>query len=331
MKNSNTVDQTYKDRLRFILESPLSTKSNDRTGTGTLKSVVMPEMVFDLREGFPLLGLKKTSIKNIFHELNWMLQGSTNIKYMVDNGCNIWNDNSYDYYLKLLKYPYNETRSGFPFTKKEFIGRIKQGYIATDFVQPNGSVYYEYRLGDVGLAYGSQWRYFAEANNEYGEGIDQIQNAIDLIRTNPESRRIIVSAWNPSEIHYTALPPCHFMFQFLVHGENLEYLSLKMDMRSNDFVLGAPYNIASYALLLEFIAQITGKTACFLRYNVGDAHIYNDHIEAAKELVGRECTEMPKFRLNGFFEYTDPAQFKLEDFFLEGYKPHPAMNLKMSV
>jgi len=317
-----SVDNIFKEQIKFILESPESSKSDDRTGTGTIKNPILPQMVFDLRDGFPLLSLKKTSFNNIFHELKWFLMGDTNIKYLVDNKCNIWTDNAYDHYLKNTDFFVR------PFTKQTWLSVIKDGV---------GS------FGDLGPVYGAQWRNLKKPvfSHNVSSGscftfdkVDQIQNVLDQINNNPSSRRIIVSAWNPVELDKMALPPCHMQFQFLVHGDDMEKLSLVLYVRSNDWLLGAPYNIASYALLLETFAAITGKTACFLRYNVGDAHIYNNHIDGANVLLERESKEMPTLSFKGGKDKyigQKPWDMELDWFSLDNYDPHPILKLKMAV
>lgn len=314
MKSS--VDYKFKECVQFILNSEDSSLSDDRTGTGTLKNPILPQMLFDMRDGFPLLGLKKTSFRNVFHELKWFISGDTNIKYLLKNDCNIWNANAYDYYKKLFKEYDGAYMSMEVFLELAVIGQ------KTSLIQPNGK---EYVFGDLGNVYGKQWR---------GGHNDQLADAIKLIRNNPNSRRIIVDSWNPSDMNKRALPPCHVLFQFLVHGIENEKLSINVYMRSNDIMIGAPYNIASYALLLEIVAAITGKEATFLKYNVGDAHIYKNHLDSAKLILNRECSTMPNLIFkNGRKQYNDCSieDFNFEHFSLEGYNPHPSMKLKMSV
>lgn len=277
----------------------------DRTGTGT-KGIFGYQMRFDLSEGFPLVTTKKLFLKGIIYELLWFLRGDTNIKYLIDNGVHIWDADAYRYYNELC---------------------VKHGVLPVDqetFLAAAGveSPIEGYRFGDLNNVYGYQWRSWPQQN---GEAIDQIKRAIDTIKHNPNSRRIIVSAWNVADVESMALPPCHTMFQFYVAEGRL---SCQLYQRSGDTFLGVPFNIASYALLTMMIAKECGLEPGEFIHTLGDAHLYLNHEEQAKEQLSREPRKLPTMRLNpevkSIFDYT------YEDFTLEGYDPHPAIKAPLS-
>ena len=277
----------------------------DRTGTGT-KGIFGYQMRFDLSEGFPLVTTKKLFLKGIIYELLWFLRGDTNIKYLVDNGVHIWDADAYRYYNELC---------------------VKHGVLPVDqetFLAAAGveSPIEGYRFGDLNNVYGYQWRSWPQQN---GEAIDQIKRAIDTIKHNPNSRRIIVSAWNVADVESMALPPCHTMFQFYVAEGRL---SCQLYQRSGDTFLGVPFNIASYALLTMMIAKECGLEPGEFIHTLGDAHLYLNHEEQAKEQLNREPRKLPTMHLNpevkSIFDYT------YEDFTLEGYDPHPAIKAPLS-
>lgn len=263
--------KAYLDLLWDILEDGINKK--DRTGTGT-RSVFGKSLRFNLQEGFPLLTTKKIHIKSVIHELLWFLSGNTNIKYLKDNGVNIWNE----------------------------------------WADENG---------DLGRVYGAQWRTWAGPN---GKVIDQIANVVEQIKNNPDSRRHLVSAWNPAEVEYMALPPCHYAFQFYVANGKL---SCMFQMRSTDTFLGLPFNIASYALLTHMVAQQCDLDVGDLIYNGGDVHIYLNHMEQVKEQLKREPYQLPYLLINrkpdSIFDY------QYEDFAIVGYNHHEAIKAPISV
>ncbi len=261
----------------------------DRTGTGT-RAVFGHQMRFDLREGFPLLTTKKLHTKSIFEELIWFLSGSTNVKPLQDRGVRIWNE-------------WATAEQTARFGRKE---------------------------GDLGPVYGHQWRNFGATKLEDGsyahDGIDQIKRLLVTIRENPSSRRLIVTGWNPKEADDVALPPCHTLFQFYVQdGE----LSCQLYQRSGDVFLGVPFNIASYALLTMMIAHVSNLKVGDFIHTLGDAHLYKNHLEQAKEQLSRTPRPLPKMILNP--DVKDLFAFKLEDFVLEGYDPHPHIKAEVSV
>ncbi len=245
----------------------------DRTGTGT-KSVFGHQMRFDMSEGFPLLTTKKLHLKSIIHELLWFLSGSTNIKYLQENGVRIWNE----------------------------------------WADENG---------ELGPVYGHQWRSWPD---NHGGTIDQISQVVEMIRHTPDSRRMLVSAWNPAEIEQMALPPCHCLFQFYVADGKL---SLQLYQRSADTFLGVPFNIASYALLLQMMAQVTGLECGEFVHTTGDTHLYLNHLEQATLQLTRTPRPLPKMMINP--DVKDIFSFSYEDFELTGYDPWPHIKAVVSV
>ena len=277
----------------------------DRTGTGT-KGVFGYQMRFNLAEGFPLLTTKRVFMKGIIHELLWFLRGDTNIKYLVDNGVHIWDSDAYRYYNELC---------------------VKHGVLPVDietFLSAAGveSPIEGYHFGDLNHVYGYQWRSWGKAN---GESIDQIRQVIDTIKTNPSSRRMIVSAWNVADVGDMALPPCHTMFQFFVADGRL---SCQLYQRSGDTFLGVPFNIASYALLTMMVAKECGLEPGEFIHTLGDAHLYLNHLNQADEQLSREPRKLPTMRLNpavnSIFDYT------YDDFELCDYNPYPAIKAPLS-
>ena len=279
----------------------------DRTGTGT-KSVFGHQMRFDLSQGFPLLTTKKVFLKGIIHELLWFLNGDTNIKYLVDNGVHIWDNDAYRYYNELcVKY------GVLPVAMEEFLRAAQEGI---------DSPIEGYKFGDLNHVYGYQWRSWPRPN---GEAIDQIQQAVDLIKNNPDSRRIIVSAWNVADVEKMALPPCHTLFQFYVADGKL---SCMLYQRSADTFLGVPFNIASYALLTMMMAQVCGLEAGEFVHTLGDTHLYLNHFEQVDEQLSRTPRALPKMHINP--DVKSIFDFKYEDFTLEGYDPYPTIKAPMS-
>ncbi|MBE6212197.1 MAG: thymidylate synthase [Rikenellaceae bacterium] len=279
----------------------------DRTGTGT-KSVFGHQMRFDLSQGFPLLTTKKVFLKGIIHELLWFLNGDTNIKYLVDNGVHIWDNDAYRYYNELC------VKEGvLPVTMEEFLRAAQEGI---------DSPIEGYKFGDLNHVYGYQWRSWPRPN---GETIDQIQQAVDLIKNNPDSRRIIVSAWNVADVEKMALPPCHTLFQFYVADGRL---SCMLYQRSADTFLGVPFNIASYALLTMMMAQVCGLEAGEFVHTLGDTHLYLNHFEQVDEQLSRTPRALPTMRINP--DVKSIFDFKFEDFTLEGYDPYPTIKAPMS-
>ncbi len=285
----------YLDLCKTILN--YGTKKEDRTGTGTI-SYFGYQMRFDLSEGFPLVTTKKVHLKSIIHELLWFISGSTNIKYLVDNDVRIWNDWPYDIYKKS-----NEFQGE---TIEEFAKKIKE---SDEFAK---------KWGNLGPVYGKQWRNFG--------GVDQIAELINQIKTNPTSRRLIVSAWNVPEIKDMALPPCHCFMQFYVNDGKL---SCQLYQRSADVFLGVPFNIASYALFTMMIAQVTGLKPGVFVHTLGDAHIYLNHLDQINLQLSREPRNLPTMKINP--DVKSIFDFKYEDFKLENYNPHGTIKGKVAV
>jgi thymidylate synthase len=263
--------RAYLDLMRQVLEH--GAKKTDRTGTGTL-SVFGHQMRFDLSAGFPLVTTKRVHTKSIVHELLWFLQGSTNVRYLKENGVSIWDE-------------------------------------------------WADAQGELGPVYGHQWRSWPAPD---GRRIDQVAEVVSQIRANPDSRRLIVSAWNVADIPRMALAPCHALFQFYVCDGRL---SCQLYQRSADIFLGVPFNIASYALLTMMVAQVTGLKPGEFVHTFGDAHLYLNHLEQAREQLSREPRALPAMRLNP--AVTDLFAFRYEDFTLEGYDPHPPIRAPIAV
>jgi thymidylate synthase len=303
----------YLDLLRHILEN--GHKKDDRTGTGTI-SVFGYQMRVPLDQGFPLLTTKKMATRAIFHELLWFLKGDTNIKYLADNDVHIWDEWPFQDYLianQLTdKFPmYSE---GWMEEKKTFIQKIKDD---ADFAQ---------QWGDLGPVYGKQWRRWEGPD---GKTYDQLGMAVEQIKKNPDSRRILVSAWNASDVaghHKTAPPLCHTLFQFYV-SEGV--LSCQLYQRSADVFLGVPFNIASYSLLTCMIAQVCGLKPGEFIHTFGDAHLYLNHLDQAHEQLSREPKLLPTLKLNPAIRRLE--DFTIEDIVIEGYDPHPAIKAPIAV
>lgn len=293
----------YLDLLRRIRTEGVV--RGDRTGTGT-QGVFGHQMRFDLREGFPLLTTKKVFLKGVIHELLWFLRGDTNIAALVGAGVHIWDNDAYRYYTELC------ARAGQPAVDREtFLARVGEA-----------SPLDGYRYGDLNHVYGYQWRSWPAPD---GGSIDQIAQVVETIRRNPESRRMLVSAWNVAEVAQMALPPCHVLFQFYVAEGRLSCL---LYQRSADTFLGVPFNIASYALLTMMVAQVCGLEAGEFIHTLGDAHLYLNHLEQADEQLSRTPRPLPVMHLNP--EVRSLFDFRYEDFRLEGYDPWPAIKAPMS-
>lgn len=292
--------EQYHQLLKRILSEGV--KKEDRTGTGTI-SVFGHQMRFDLNEGFPLITTKKVHLKSIIHELLWFLKGETNIEYLVKNGVHIWDDWPYAKYRKSDEY--------FGESIKEFADKV-----ATDkrFAE---------KWGELGPVYGYQWRSWPTPD---GGKIDQIRQVIHQLKNSPDSRRILVSAWNVGYVDQMALPPCHTFFQFYVANKKL---SCQLYQRSADVFLGVPFNIASYALLTMMLAQVTGLKPGEFIHTFGDAHIYINHLDQVNEQLSRDFKPLPEMKLNQ--EVNDLFEFTFSDFELLNYNPHPAIKAPVAV
>jgi thymidylate synthase len=298
----SNIEKQYQGILRKLVL--YGKEKGDRTGTGTL-SYFGDQIRHNMADGFPLLTTKKMAVKTMMTELKWFLKGDTNIKYLVDNNCHIWDGDAYK------AYPHKDE-----LTQKEFIQRIKTD---DEFAKV---------WGELGPIYGKQWRdwHSQKFNVAKGEGyllqIDQIAKLIVDIKKNPDSRRLMVSAWNVGEIEEVVLPPCHYGFQCYVQDGKL---SLMWNQRSCDTFLGIPFNIASYATLLLLLCEETGLEAGELIGNLGDVHLYKNHVQQAKEQIVREPFPLPTIELsnvnilNGEWDYE-----------VKGYEYHPTIKAPLS-
>jgi thymidylate synthase len=303
----NKLDQDYQNLLGLILGT--GEFKEDRTGTGTI-SIFGEQIRHDMSNGFPLLTTKKMAVKAMVTELKWFLKGDTNIKYLVDNNCNIWNGDAYKAYM--AKYGYDNIDC--PLSMGEFITKIKTD---NEFAREHGY---------LGRIYGSQWRewigFEQHANHAETIYVDQIANLIRNLKSNPNSRRLMVSAWNPSEIDKVVLPPCHYGFQCYVNSGKL---SLMWNQRSVDTLLGLPFNIASYGLLLLLLCEETGYEPGELIGNLGDTHLYLNHMDQAKEQVKRESYDLPTIKLSNVDILNGEFDYEIID-----YKFHPTIKAPLS-
>jgi len=358
----NKLDKQYQDLLQTILDYGVEKK--DRTGTGT-KSIFGYTIRHNMQDGFPVLTTKKMAWKTMVTELLWFLRGDTNIKFLVDNNCHIWDGDAYKNYCKkvirdkdIVHYlkSYSRDTNGVPtiepYSKEEFIERIKND---DEFAK---------KWGELGPIYGKQWRSWGRKNvtnydlenvkssdkvkvmdlihdgGDYSKydvkvtyqnnSIDQIANLINDLKTNPDSRRLMVSAWNVGELDQMTLPPCHYGFQCYVREG--KYLSLMWNQRSVDTFLGLPFNIASYGLLLTILAKEVNMIPDQLIGNLGDTHLYLNHIEQAKEQIGREPFELPTLNQFPTYEGSRPSieSYVIGDFTLKDYQSHPSIKAPLS-
>lgn len=280
-------EAAYLELIKYVRDN--GTPKGDRTGTGTL-SHFGAQLRFDLSDGFPLITTKKLHLKSIVHELLWFLKGDTHVQYLQDNGVRIWNDWA---------------------TASQ----------TAKFGRPEG---------ELGPVYGHQWRNFGASRREdmgYNQdGVDQISELIEQVKNNPNSRRLIVSGWNPAEANQVALPPCHTLFQFFVADNKL---SCQLYQRSADLFLGVPFNIASYALLTHMIAQVCDLEVGEFVWTGGDCHLYQNHIEQVNEQLTRTPYELPTLVLN--HEVKSIFDFTFEDIKVEGYQSHPSIKAPVAV
>ena len=293
----NSLDLRYQGILQDILLE--GKEKGDRTGTGTI-SVFGKQIRHDMSEGFPLLTTKKMAVKTMMTELKWFLKGDTNIKYLVDNNCHIWDGDAYK------AYPHKDE-----LTQKEFIQKIKSDW---KFAR---------NYGDLGPIYGKQWREWSPVAGEINKGgKDQIKELIKNIKENPDSRRLMVSAWNVGELPLVVLPPCHYGFQCYVNDGKL---SLMWNQRSVDTFLGLPFNIASYGTLLLLLCEETNLEPGELIGNLGDTHLYKNHIEQAEEQRLRSSFNLPTIKLSNVDILSGEWDYEIE-----GYKYHPTIKAPLS-
>jgi len=330
----NQTDAIYHEVLEELLEAPIR---GDRTGTGT-HSVFGKQIRFtNLYERFPLISTKRVFFRGVFHELKWMLMGDTNIKYLVDNGVSIWTD------WPLRRY--NAENHDFPLTKEDFENKIRM-----NSREPGTNIPFAEMWGDCGPVYGYQWRSWEVGCPGDGQpNIDQISNLLSDLKTTPESRRMIVTAWNVADIPAmipSGLPPCHMFMQFYtrpIPTSELDYindvnntldrdkfLDCSLYVRSNDWFLGAPFNIAQYALLTSLIAKSVNMIPGDLVYTIGDCHLYTSHVNQAKEQLSRySAGKEPKLFVNN--TYDDPKDYMWEDLQLEDYVSHGVIKAPIAV
>jgi thymidylate synthase len=321
----NTLDKKYQDLLREVLNQGV--EKGDRTGTGTI-SLFGKQLRHNMSEGFPVLTTKKFAFKTMVTELLWFLSGSTNIKYLVDNNCHIWDGDCYKAYLS------KETTPGTPphdhvLSKDDFIDRIKNDKEFSD------------KFGELGPIYGKQWRDW----NNTGSNGDQISNLILELKDNPDSRRLMVNAWNPEAQPEMTLPPCHYGFQVytrpttrdekIVNHGKYRAISLMFNLRSSDVPLGLPFNIASYGLLLEILAKMTDMVPDELIVNLGDTHIYKNQVDGIKKQITREPYKLPTLDISDDVDFSGSIDDFLEScdknsFHLKNYQHHPSIKMPLS-
>ena len=346
----DNIDKQYQRLLSDIIDNGVDKK--DRTGTGTI-SVFGRQIRHNMSEGFPLLTTKKMAVKTMMTELKWFLKGDTNIKYLVDNNCHIWDGDAYKAFKSTFS-PMPGIQSSLP-SQDEFINKIKTN---NEFAQ---------KWGELGPIYGNQWRewgskydtnYILGTRKRVKPGIDQIVKLIDNLKNNPDSRRLMVSAWNVDEIDNVVLPPCHYGFQVYTEelsfdervkywvssiGKSLSYakrmtdidldergvpkrkLSLMWNQRSCDTFLGIPFNISSYGTLLVLISKEVNMVPCELIGNLGDVHLYKNHIEQAKEQILREPYNLPTIEFSNVDLLGGEWDYKLND-----YEYHPTIKAPLS-
>ena len=345
----NRLDEQYQCLLKDILEYGVD--KNDRTGTGT-KSIFGYTIHHNMRNGFPLLTTKKVPFKTMATELMWFLMGDTNIKYLVDNNCHIWDGDAFKNFMTK-----SEGDPDMIWNQDQFIHLIKTN---DEFAK---------EWGELGPIYGKQWRSWTNypSDDWLPDTTDQIQNLINDLKTNPDSRRLMVSAWNVGELDQMVLPPCHYGFQVytrelsleertqykkkrdgiartfasytnqMLDGSNIptRAISLMWNQRSVDVFLGLPFNIASYGLLLEMIAREVNMVPEHLIGHLGDTHLYSNHIEQAKEQMSREPKELPTLKMSSGHNFRAVLKSKvdeidLDDFILINYNPHPTIKAPLS-
>src|SRR5699024_10317333 len=308
-------EQAYLNLCKQILEK--GHVKGDRTGTGTY-SVFGDQIRFDLQKGFPLLTTKRVPFRLIVTELLWFINGDTNIRYLLEHNNNIWNEWAFEKCIKSEEYKgIDMSDFGMRSQRDEEFKKHYEEEMETFKYRILNDDEFAQKYGDLGFVYGKQWR---DWRTSKGETIDQLRQVVDSIKHNPNSRRHIVSAWNPEDIPSMALPPCHTLFQFYVADGKL---SCQLYQRSADVFLGVPFNIASYALLTELIAHVCGLEPGEFIHTFGDAHIYANHLEQVKTQLNRSIRQAPLLKINK--NITNLFDFELHDIELIGYDPHPTI------
>ena len=309
------ADKEYLGLCKYILDNGI--EKEDRTGVGT-NSIFGYQMKFDLNNGFPLLTTKKVNFNLVWSELLWFIKGDTNIRFLLENNNNIWNEWAFKKWVESDEYNGpdmtdfgHRTLVDEDFAKeyKEQMQFFKEKILTDDE--------FSNKYGDLGNVYGKQWRNF--------NGVDQLKNVIEQIKENPSSRRLIVSSWNPAEVDTMALPPCHSLFQFYVSDNKL---SCQLYQRSGDVFLGVPFNIASYSLLTILIAKECNLGVGEFVHTLGDAHIYNNHFDQVNEQISRTPYDLPSLKINEFQSIFD---LKISDVELVNYESHPFIKAPIAV
>ncbi len=313
--------EQYLDLCRHVLSNGV--KKEDRTGTGTI-STFGYQMRFDLQKGFPLMTTKRVPFRLVASELLWFIKGDTNIRYLLENNNHIWDEWAFKTWVESDEYEGPDmTDFGLRSLKDEAFKKEydEQMKIFTERILSDEAFAAKY--GDLGNVYGKQWRAWETSK---GETIDQLKEVIETIKQNPDSRRLIVSGWNPEDVPHVTLPPCHTLFQFYVlEGK----LSCQLYQRSGDIFLGVPFNIASYALLTHLIAHECGLEVGEFIHTLGDAHIYSNHVEQVRTQLNRAPKDLPKLSINP--ELSSVFECELKDLHLDGYDPHPAIKAPVAV
>ena len=309
------ADKEYLELCKNILDNGIN--KEDRTGVGT-KSIFGYQMKFDLNKGFPLLTTKKVNFNLVWSELLWFIKGDTNIKFLLENKNNIWNEWAFKKWVESEEYngPDMTNLGHRTLVDEEFAKQYKeQMKIFKEKVLTDEE--FSSKYGDLGNVYGKQWRNF--------NGVDQLKNVIEQIKENPSSRRLIVSSWNPAEVDTMALPPCHSLFQFYVNDGKL---SCQLYQRSGDVFLGVPFNIASYSLLTILIAKECNLGVGEFVHTLGDAHIYKNHFDQVNKQISRTPYPLPSLKINDFNSIFD---LNIEDVELLDYESHPFIKAPIAV
>ena len=358
---NNHVDEQYLNLVNKIIKEGVV----KHTRAGDTRSIFGVQMRFNLQEGLPMLTTKKMFARGVIHELLWFLKGDTNIKYLVDNGTHIWDDDAYRYYIELFKNYHEEDNY---LSKEVFLDNVKRSTVSISLRNRDGSAY---KFGDLGPVYGKQWRNWggglkpimlSDQTFQYVgyKPVDQIKEVIETLRKNPDDRRMIISAWNPSDVPQMALPPCHYSFQFYTklltveerqklyqetfglegatvedmdtHNIPTRKLSCMWNQRSVDILLGLPFNILSYSILTHLVAQCCNMVPDELIFSGGDVHVYENQIETyEKEQKDRNPHRyaLPKLRLR--IANTNIDAFEYDDIKIVGYESYPTVKYPLSV
>ena len=315
------VEEPYLQLIRDILEK--GHEKSDRTGTGT-KSLFGYQMRFNLAEGFPLLTTKKVPFGLIKSELLWFLRGDTNIRFLLEHNNHIWDEWAFKNWVQSDEYHGPDmTNFGLRAQEDDNFNKVYQDEKKKFCQKIVEDQEFANKFGNLGDVYGAQWRHWQTRN---GETIDQIKDVIETIKNNPDSRRMIVTAWNPEDVPLSALPPCHTLFQFYVNDGKL---SCQLYQRSADVFLGVPFNIASYALLTHMIARETGLEVGEFVHTLGDAHIYLNHLDQVNEQLQRKPNDAPTLWLNP--EKKNIMDFEMEDIEVKNYHSHSAIKAPVAV